>query len=876
METGLKERFEVFPWDKNFETGIALIDQQHKKLVGILNKLAAHLADRSCPITLSKVFDELVAYTDYHFKTEEAIWHSHLADDALFTNHHLTHDTFITKLTNLKAEENVKAIDDVVQDILGFLVHWLAFHILDTDKRMSKIIFGIQSGLPLQTAQTQADEAMSGAMEVLIDTVLTMYDNLSVRTMELLRERTERQRAEAALKVSEERWKFILEGAGDGVWDWNIATGEIYRSTDCFPLLGLIESEGQLANQNATIHPDDLLRVKSELEAHLAGNTESFVNEHRVVHRDGHWSWVLSRGKVTTRDANGRPLRIIGTHSDITEREMASLVYQNTSEGMMITDIDNNIITVNPAFTTITGYSLNEVIGKDPNLLSSGQHDLAFYQTMWGEIESSGQWVGEIWNRRKNGEIYPERLAINSIKNPDGTVHRRIAIFNDITVWHAALEKIEQLAFFDQLTRLPNRKLFHDRLTQEIKKAHRDGSIVALLFIDLDHFKDVNDALGHDVGDLLLIEAARRIKKQVRDSDTLARLGGDEFTVILSELTDGSDVGPIAQAIISCLSEAFLLRGHEAFVSASIGIAMYPEDATIQSQLIKNSDQAMYAAKDHGRGCFHFFTKALQEASEFRAHLASDLRHALELRQLEVYYQPIIELNSGEIHKAEALLRWKHPAHGCISPSDFIPIAEDSGMIHEIGDWVFMQAVQQVRQWQTVWGETFQISVNMSPAQFIGEKNNHRHWLDKMQELHLLQNSIVIEITERLLVSEDAKIMDKLLNFRDVGIEIAIDDFGTGYSSLAYLKKFDIDYLKIDQSFTKNLAPDSSDLVLCEAIVVMAHKLGLKVIAEGVETQEQHNLLHSIRCDYGQGYLYFKPVPAGEFESLFIKRTCKD
>lgn len=870
MDAELNELFEVFPWHSNFETGITLIDEQHKQLVGILNKLAAHLADRSNPITLNKVFDELVAYTDYHFKAEEEIWYAHLADSPLFTGHHLTHDTFISQLTKLQEEVNIKPIDDVVVDVLGFLVHWLAYHILDTDKRMSKVVLAIQSGLSLEKAKKQADDEMNGAMEVLIDTVLTMYDSLSVRTMELLRERTERQRAETALKISEERWKFILDGAGDGVWDWNISSDEIYRSSDRFPLLGLIESERLKVQENAAIHPDDLLRAKTELQAHLEGKTESFINEHRVIHGDGHWSWVLSRGKVTTRDANGHPLRMIGTHSDITEREMASLVYRNTSEGMMITDADNNIITVNSAFTKITGYSLNDVMGKNPSILSSGQHNLAFYQSMWAELESSGQWVGEIWNRRKNGELYPGRLAINTIPNPNGTVHRRIAIFSDITDWHAALEKIEQLAFFDQLTRLPNRKLFHDRLAQEIKKAHRDGSIVTLLFIDLDHFKEVNDALGHDIGDLLLIEAANRIRKQVRDYDTLARLGGDEFTVILSQVYDASDAGNIALSIISCLSEPFLLHDHEAFVSASIGIASYPDDATTPTNLIKNADQAMYAAKDNGRGRFHFFTKALQEASEFRSHLAMDLHHALEMSQLEVYYQPIIELEGGSIQKAEALLRWKHPEHGFISPSVFIPIAEDSGLIHQIGDWVFMQAVQQVKKWQSIWGEAFQISVNKSPAQFVGEKNNHRHWFEKLHELQLPWNSIVIEITERLLVSEDAKITDKLLNFRDVGIEIAIDDFGTGYSSLAYLKKFDIDYLKIDQSFTKNLAPESSDLALCEAIVVMAHKLGLKVIAEGVETQDQHDLLHDIGCDFGQGYLYSKPIPAGEFESLFV------
>lgn len=871
MDAEITELFEVFPWNRNLETGIALIDDQHKQLVAILNKLAAHLADRSNPITLSNIFNELIAYTDYHFKAEEEIWQAHLVDDSWFTEHHRTHDSFVSKVTKLKEEANVKPIDDVVGNVIGFLVHWLAYHILDSDRRMAKVVLALQSGLVLEKAKEQADHEMSGAMKVLIDTVLTMYDSLSSRTMELLREKTERQRAEAALKASEDRWKFILDGAGDGVWDWNIANGEIYRSTERFPLLDLIEGGEQQKDAAATIHPDDLLRVKNDLQAHLEGKTESFVNEHRVIHINGSWSWTLLRGKVTSRDSSGKPLRMIGTKSDITERELAAMVFRNTSEAILITDIDNNIMSANPSFTRITGYSLNEVIGKNPNILSSGRHDRAFYQAMWEEIETSGQWVGEIWNRRKTGEVYPERLSINTIQNPDGTVHRRIAIFNDITDRNAALEKIEQLAFYDQLTKLPNRKLFHDRLDQEIRKSHRDKSMVALLYIDLDHFKEVNDSLGHHAGDLLLVEAAKRIKKSVRDYDTLSRLGGDEFTVILSELNGSSDIERIAQCIIDCLSEPFQLQEHEAFVSASIGIALYPDDAITPAHLVKSADRAMYAAKDYGRNRFHFFTHALQAASELRSRLAGDLHHALRSNQFEVYYQPIIDLETGDICKAEALLRWKHPEHGFISPAAFIPIAEDTGTIHEIGDWVFMQAAQQVKHWQSIKGQPFQISVNKSPAQFIGEKNNHRHWIEKLRELELSGNSIVVEITEGLLVSEDTKVTDKFLNFRDVGIEIAIDDFGTGYSSLSYLKKFDIDYLKIDQSFIKNLVQGSADFALCEAIVVMAHKLGLKVIAEGVETVEQRELLKQIGCGYGQGYLFSRPVPAEELEKLLGK-----
>jgi diguanylate cyclase (GGDEF)-like protein len=410
--------------------------------------------------------------------------------------------------------------------------------------------------------------------------------------------------------------------------------------------------------------------------------------------------------------------------------------------------------------------------------------------------------------------------------------------------------------------------LFNDRLQQEIKKAQRDQNFTALLFIDLDHFKEVNDALGHEVGDRLLIEAAGRIKSCVRDYDTIARLGGDEFTVILSNLKESSDIERIAQNIIDLISEPFIFDSKESFVSASIGIALYPNDATDANDLIKNADQAMYTAKSDGRGCFRFFTKEMQAASQLRSRLARDLRYALGAQEFEVYYQTIVELNSGHIHKAEALLRWKHPELGFISPAVFIPIAENTGTINYIGDWVFMQAAKQVKHLQSVLNRDFQISINKSPVQFKVDTPCHELWIKWLSEMDLPGSSIAIEITEGLLMDAETKVKDKLLSFRDAGIQVSIDDFGTGYSALSYLKKFDIDFLKIDQSFTKNLAADSQDLALCEAIVVMAHKLGIKVIAEGVETEQQRDLLIKMGCDYGQGYLFSRPIPAVEFEKI--------
>jgi len=421
------------------------------------------------------------------------------------------------------------------------------------------------------------------------------------------------------------------------------------------------------------------------------------------------------------------------------------------------------------------------------------------------------------------------------------------------------------------LTELPNRQMFHDRLDQDIKKAHRVGRPLALMLLDLDRFKEVNDSLGHDKGDALLQEAAHRISSCVRETDTVARLGGDEFTVILGELDDPGSVERVAQEILRKLAEQFQLGEDVAYVSASIGITLYPEDATEIEALLKNADQAMYAAKNQGRNRYSYFTPSMQQAVQARMQIANDLRGALAGNQFWIAYQPIVELASGSIHKAEALLRWQHPTQGLISPAAFIPVAEDTGLIIDIGDWVFREAAQQAKRWRASHHAEFQISINKSPVQFHNESRSHQAWYDHLRQLGLPGQSIALEITEGLLLDASSLVTDRLLEFRDAGIQVAIDDFGTGYSALSYLKKFDIDYLKIDQSFTRNLAPDSDDLALCEAIIVMAHKLDMKVIAEGVETEQQKNLLVAAGCDYGQGYLFSRPIPANEFGELLQK-----
>ncbi len=470
-------------------------------------------------------------------------------------------------------------------------------------------------------------------------------------------------------------------------------------------------------------------------------------------------------------------------------------------------------------------------------------------------------------HRRKNGTDFSVAIFLQLVTQIDGS-NLFIATMHDITEKKESEQVIWQQANFDTLTDLPNRRMFYDRLGQEIKKSHRSGLPMALMLLDLDRFKEVNDTLGHAQGDVLLIEAARRIGECVRESDTVARLGGDEFTVILSEIEDTNSVERIAQNIIERLAAPFQLLQETADVSVSAGITLYPDDAQNIEALMKNADQAMYLAKKSGGNRFSYFTVALQEAAQTRLRLISDLRGALVGQQFQVFYQPIVTLANGAIHKAEALLRWQHPTRGFISPAEFIPVAEETGMIIDIGDWVFREVARTAAHWRASHHPEFQISVNVSPVQFRHNGTDFKAWLDYLQKLGLPGQNIVLEITEGLLLDAHTSITDQLLAFRDAGIRVSLDDFGTGYSSLSYLKKFDIDYIKIDQSFVRNMAEDANDRILCEAIIVMAHKLGLKVIAEGVETEQQRDLLAAYGCDYAQGWLYSKAVPPEQFEIL--------
>jgi diguanylate cyclase (GGDEF)-like protein/PAS domain S-box-containing protein len=572
-------------------------------------------------------------------------------------------------------------------------------------------------------------------------------------------------------------------------------------------------------------------------------------------------------------DGSGQACRVVVEHA---EGKLAALerseerfrrIVHTAEEGIWEIDAAATTSFVNPKMAQILGYSIEEMLGTPVSAFMDDEGRVLLEQN----IARRQQGIAERHEFKfigKDGRQVWTTMATNPIVDASGHYQGALALVTDITERKQSSERIWHQANYDALTGLPNRHMFGDRLAQEARKADRGAHFLALLFIDLDHFKQVNDRHGHALGDALLQETARRVQACVRGSDTLARLGGDEFTVILSGLDHAGSIDRIAAAMVEALARPFVLGDERVFISASIGIALYPPDAADTVQLLAHADQAMYASKHAGRNRFSYFTPDLQDAADARRTLAAELREAIALQQFELLYQPIVSLQTGAVRQAEALLRWRHPTRGLLGPAEFIPFAESNGLIVEIGDWVFRQAAAQVQQWQALIDPAFQISVNKSPLQFRHDAEQYRAWLDFLTALGLPPGSIVIEVSESVLHEGVAKVVERLRQFRAMGLQVALDDFGTGYASLSHLKRFEIDVIKIDQSFVATLEDDNGDLALCEAIIAMAHKLGLKVVAEGVETKVQRALLVDAGCDYAQGYIFARPMAAAEFEAM--------
>ncbi|MSQ00332.1 MAG: GGDEF and EAL domain-containing protein [Myxococcales bacterium] len=547
---------------------------------------------------------------------------------------------------------------------------------------------------------------------------------------------------------------------------------------------------------------------------------------------------------------------------------LAASVYQASSEGMIVTDASNHILSINPAFTRITGYSLGEVLGRDPRMLSAGRHGPLFWHQMWSAVRTRGTWQGEVWNRRKNGEVYAELLSVSVLRGPDGTVERHVGLFVDLSERKRSEDLIWEQANLDALTGLPNRRALDDRLDVELRVVPYGSGSVYCCLVDLDRFKEIRDGMGHERADRVLVGVAGRIRRCVPEAATVARLSADEFCVLIPNVTNRAEVDELARTILAAVAEPETVDGQAVHLSASMGIAAYPDDATDAGELLKHADQATYLAKKAGRARFSYFVPGLQRASQERLGLASDLRIALAGGQFALWYQPIIDLRTGRCDKVEALLRWHHPHRGLIGPADFIPLLEESGLIHEVGDWAFQEASRVAWGWSSRAGRAIRVGVNRSPVQF--DEPRGPSWPDRLADWGIPGHLLAVEITEGLLLRDDPRIFEQIHALRAAGVHICIDDFGTGYSSLGYLNRFSIDALKIDQSFVRNLPGSPGDLVLVESIIAMAHRLGIEVVAEGVETPEQREVLTATGCDFAQGFLFARPLPVDSFEAQFL------
>lgn len=682
-----------------------------------------------------------------------------------------------------------------------------------------------------------------------------------------------RKQAEIALKQSETLFETLARLAPVGIFKTDAKGSCEYVNQRWHNITGMSDEDVQKNRWKDAIHLEDRQRVEDEWK--LALNTHTpFNSQFRFHHSNGPIHWVVCRASAEY-DSTGNMLGYIGTVTDITEIKrnedhlrLSAAVFETTREGVMITDAHKRIQRVNRAFSEITGYSQFEAVGQTANLLRSGRHGADFYDAMWADIKSAGHWQGEIWNRRKNGEVYPELLSISTVRDQSDEISHYVAVFADISKIKASEQELEFLAHHDPLTKLPNRILLMSRLQHSIDQAQRQNKQLAVLMMDLDRFKDINDSLGHLAGDDLLQLVARRLASRIRAADTVCRLGGDEFVVLLEEMQHPESAARIASEIITAINDSWILStGNEVRVGVSIGIALFPEHGNTPAELLQHADTALYLAKNEGRNCFKYFSEELTIAARERIEIEFRLRQAIDNNELKVFYQPQFKLSSGEIVGAEALLRWQTVKGELIPPTRFIPIAEETGLINLIGCWVLKEACRQGKQWLDEGQKPLRIAVNLSPQQFL--HNDICEIVTKtLAETGFPASYLELEITESALMKREKEAIEILNRLHALGVHLAIDDFGTGYSSLAYLKAFPLDVLKIDKSFIDDIPKDNDDVEITATIIAMAKNLRMQVIAEGVETAEQMAFLRSRHCDFYQGYYSSKALDADAFEQF--------
>ena len=680
-----------------------------------------------------------------------------------------------------------------------------------------------------------------------------------------------------SLKVDQERINLALDAAQIALWDWSLnEQQEVFFSTTYCANLGYSQEEfgnNQQAWQSRLL-AEERERIYLSVMNFIAEGEGSYDSTYRMLHKDNTPRWIRSRGRLL-RNSAGQATRFIGIAQDITEQrsteerlQQANAVFASSHEGILITDHTNTIVHINPAFSKITGYSADEVLGQTPRMFKSGRHSPEFYKILWTTLESTNQWSGEIWNRRKSGEILPQYQTIRLIRDENGFISHNVAVFSDISVLKNSQTELNYLSHYDPLTGLANRSQLHELLKKSLQNAIVGQKDSSIFLIDLDHFKNINESLGHSLGDQLLQAVAQRIRQSLGNKCSLARIGGDEFVVICETANTPGEAAVIAQRLLQASKEPFIINGQQLFITGSVGICLFPSAGSSVEEIMRNADSALSKAKASGRETFAFYSSELTAHAFQRIRIASELRQAIEGTGLQLYYQPVYAMAEQKLVGCEALIRWEHPERGLIPPNEFIPIAEESGLIKAIDQWVLQHSCQQMRIWQEQGLHMQFIAVNISSRSLSSKPALPEIVAQVLQDSKVAAQYLEIEVTESA-VMENPKNADAILKeLRSLGVSLAIDDFGTGYSSLSRLKSLPVHKLKIDQSFISNLPTDPEDIAIVRAILALGASIGLEVQAEGIETAEQMLFLQEQNCKLGQGYWLGRPMPVKAFTEL--------
>ena len=866
---------DIFPWDDHFNTGLPEIDAQHRRLVALLNQLASHTAFANDLSGLGDIFDQLADYTVYHFETEEAIWRQHLAGDPNEAGHRDSHAGFVDTVVRLRAELATQPAAHLAEQALGFLARWLASHILESDRRMAYAVLALRDGLTPEAAWQHADERMSGNTRSLIDIILAAYGALTANTLKLMREIAEHGHAEKALHQQRETLQLILDYAPIGIWlqDGN---GKLTFVNKAFcQATGIPEERFLSAPHYAELIPEAFRAqcLASDAKA-LAGDGISETRQ-RLPFVDGrvHDLRVI---KAVKRNAAGQPEALIGLSLDITDELARQHALRNSEERLRLAmdaarqawfelDLRSGAIETSPEYPRMIGYEPETFDSNLPNWLGNIHPDdqAAVRDAFAACLDDGGPYTMDYRRRTRAGD-WKWLRSIGKVTQRDegGRATHMVGIHTDISQIKEHERQLERIAHYDALTGLPNRMLLSDRLRHAMVQAQRHGNRVAVVYIDLDGFKAVNDAHGHDVGDRLLTLLALRMKQALRDGDTLARLGGDEFVAVLLDLADPAGCLPILDRLLAAASEQTPVGNLTLRVSASLGVAFYPQTEEVDAdQLLRQADQAMYQAKLAGKHRYAIFDVEQDRSQRGRHESLARIRLALTRGEFELHYQPKVNMRQGQVVGVEALIRWRHPERGLLPPGEFLPVIDEHYLSVEVGNWVLDTALAQVATWKAA-GYRLPVSVNVDGIQL-----RQADFFDRLRGLlsrHGLDgDDLELEMVETSALDDLGQIIRVIEQCQSIGVGFALDDFGTGYSSLTYLRRLPARLLKIDQSFVRDMLDDPEDLAILEGVLSLANGFRREVIAEGVETEAHGEMLLRLGCELGQGYTIARPIPAG-------------